>query len=96
MIVADQHPSEMILNEFMEQIKNTIDMYKSADIDIKEKSLLRSQMEGFVKKLRYLQRQRYREYINADGSVNDMPRSEEQLLREMTHLIVTMDMLISE
>jgi len=96
MKIVDKHPSEVILSEFMEQIKNTIDMYNNADIDIKEKSLLRSQMEGFVKKLRYLQRQRYREYINADGSVRDMPGSEEQLLREMTNLIVTMERLISK
>jgi len=96
MKIVDKHPSEVILSEFMEQIKNTIDMYNNADIDIKEKSLLRSQMEGFVKKLRYLQRQRYREYIKADGSVRDMPGSEEQLLREMTNLIVTMERLISK
>jgi hypothetical protein len=94
MNISSIQPSEIFLRDFIDQIKSTIYQYKDGHLNIDDKAILKSQMSGFVKKLRYLQRQRYREYIMVDGTIKDLPVSEEALLKEITDLIVEMDRLI--
>ena len=93
----DKHPAELDFHKMLNEVKSLLEKMENTYLDEHEKEVLKVELKDIKQRLFDFQMERFANYINDRGKVENMPAEEENLQREMTDLIIKIsDYLNSE
>ena len=94
MDLTDKHPAEFDFQKMIKEVKNFLEKYEDKFLDRDEKEVLKEKLKPINEKLFELQMERFGQYINDKGKVENLPVEEEKIQREMTDLIMRLNKFI--
>ena len=84
MNLTDKHPAELEFHKMIEEVKSLLDKCENQYLDSVERDSLRGDMEEIKQKIFNLQIERLSSFIDDTGKIQNLPKEEEQLQREIT------------
>ena len=94
MNLSDHHPAEIEFRNMLTEVKLFIEKYENKFLDGDEWEVLKKELTKINQRLFELQMERFTQYINEWGKLDDVPEDEEKLQREMTDLGIRINELI--
>ena len=94
MNLSDKHPAEIDFRNMFTEVQELIEKYENKYVDGEEKLYLKSELKKINQSLFDLQMERFTQYINDRGKVENLPKDEEILQREMTDLGIRINEII--
>ena len=92
----NKHPAEIQFQHMLEEVRKFIDKYEDRYLEGEEKQALHEALNHINERLSDLQSERFRQYINEWGKVENMPKEEEMIQREMTDLYIRINKILTE
>jgi cell fate (sporulation/competence/biofilm development) regulator YlbF (YheA/YmcA/DUF963 family) len=84
MNLTEKHPAELDFHKMIKEVKNLLEKCENQFLD----GELKKELGRIKQKLVDLQMERFTQYINDKGKVENLPKDEEDLQREITDLTV--------
>ena len=94
MDLTDKHPAELDFHKMLEEVKSFLEKCENQFNEEEEKEILKIELQKIKQRLFDLQMERFTQYINDRGKVENMPAEEEKIQREMTDLITKINKFI--
>jgi len=91
MDLTNKHPAELDFHKLIKEVKSLLEKCENQFLD----DDLKSELKTIRQKLFDLQMERLSNYINDRGKVENMPKEEEELQREMTDLTIRISSILS-
>jgi cob(I)alamin adenosyltransferase len=89
--LTDKHPAELDFQKMIKEVKSLLEKCENQFLD----GDLKKELTAINKKLFDLQMERFTQYINDNGKVENMPMYEEAMQREMTDLTIRISKLLN-
>jgi hypothetical protein len=95
MDLTDKHPFELDFYQIIKEVKNLLENCEHHFLDGDEREFLKIELKTINEKLFNLQMERISQYINVKGRIENLPKEEEDLQREMTELTIRINKIIN-
>ena len=94
MSLSDKHPAEITFRNALDEIRALLNKYENKYLDGEDKDFLIISMKQVRDRLFDLQMERFGQYVNEKGQVENLPADEEELQKEMIALQDKIDRFI--
>jgi cell fate (sporulation/competence/biofilm development) regulator YlbF (YheA/YmcA/DUF963 family) len=91
---SDHHPAEIEFRNMLTEVRQLIEKYEDKFLDGDEKEVLKKELKPIKQRLFDLQMERFSQYINDRGKVENMPEDEVRLQKAITDLTTRISRLI--
>ena len=96
MKVLNHHPSEIEFRKMLDEVRQFIEKYENRFVDGDEWEVLKKELTKINQRLFELQLERFSQYINDKGKVENLHEDEVALQKDMTDLQIRLKMLIGD
>jgi hypothetical protein len=94
--IIEKHPAEQTFHQMLKEIASLLEKCESQYLDEEEREVLKKELTTIKQKLFDFQMERFTQFINERGKVENLPAEEEKLQREMTELHLRIDRMIGK
>jgi len=85
---SEKHPAEIEFNNMLKEVRQLIEKCENQFLDGEEKEVFKVELKKINDRLFALQMERFTQYIDDKGKVENLPDDEKKLQKEMTDLTV--------